>query len=138
MARVTGAGGTVASYTWDLVGGRGPTEAIDAELRNMGVPTARLPNFDASAIDAMRDLWTEAGLVAVETREITVRRTFADFADYWAANLLNPRFGPAIAAMTSSNAERLKARVQVRLPPDAAGHITDAATANAIKACVPS
>ena len=33
--------------------------------------------------EALRNLWTGAGLDAVETREITVQRTFADFDDYW-------------------------------------------------------
>ena len=138
MVRVAVPGGTVATYVWDLVGGRAPAEIIDAELRTMGVPTPRQPSFGASAMDALRDLWTGAGLVAVETREIMVRRTFADFEDFWEVNLLNPRIGPAIAAMKSGEAERLKARVQARVPQDAADRVTDTATANAIKACVPN
>jgi len=138
MVRVAAPGGIVATYVWDFLGGGSPSEAIDAELRTMGVTSPRPPSFGASRMDALRDLWTAAGLVAVESREITVQRTFADFDDFWTANILNPRIGPAVAAMTSGDAERLKARLQARLPPDAAGRITYAATANAIRACMPS
>jgi hypothetical protein len=34
-------------------------------------------------MEALRGLWTGAGLEAVETREITVHWTFADFGDFW-------------------------------------------------------
>jgi hypothetical protein len=39
--------------------------------------------------------------------------------------------------MSADDAERLKARVQVRLPADATGHITCGARANAIKGRLP-
>lgn len=39
--------------------------------------------------------------------------------------------------MTSYDAERLKARLRERLPADADGRITYAASANAVKGCVP-
>jgi hypothetical protein len=33
-------------------------------------------------------LWIDAGLEAVETREITVQRTFADFEEFWSTSVL--------------------------------------------------
>lgn len=138
MVRVTAPGGTVATYVWDFVGRGTPTEPIDAELRAMGVTSPPPPSFGASRTEALRDLWTAADLEAIETREIAVRRRFADFDDFWTANVMNPRIGPAVAAMTSGDAERLKARMQANLRPDAAGGITYAARANAIKARTPS
>jgi hypothetical protein len=83
-------------------------------------------------MDAMRDLWTGAGLDSVKTREIEVQRTFADFADYWATILGGPSVGPRIAAMAPENLALLKARIRARLPVDAAGRITYGARANAI------
>jgi len=102
MVRVAAPGATVATYVWDLVGGRSPADLIDAELSALGIVLPRMPSVGASGIDALRDLWTTAGLDAIETREITVQRTFTDFDDFWSATLLNPRFSVAVAAMPSA------------------------------------
>jgi hypothetical protein len=88
-------------------------------------------------MDALRDLWTGAGLHAIETREITVRRTFVDFDDFWTINLLGSTVRPTVAPMSPSDVETLKSRVRVRLPADAAGHITCLARANAITGRLP-
>ena len=94
MARVVCPGGIVTAYAWDMVGGGFPYEALQVEMRGLGVAVPVPPSPDASRIDAMRDLWTGAGLDAVETREITVQRTFADFDDYWTTILGGPSVGP--------------------------------------------
>jgi len=82
-------------------------------------------------------LWTAAGLEAVETREISVQRTFADFNDYWTTVLAGPSVGPTLEAMTSDDTALLKARMRALLPADASGRITYGARANAIKGRVP-
>jgi hypothetical protein len=116
-----------------MFGGGFPYEALQVEMRAMGVPVAVPPSPDASRIEAMRDLWTSAGLAAVETREITVQRTFADFDDYWTTILGGPSVSPKLAAMASEDLALLKARMRVRLTTDAAGRITYSARANAVK-----
>ena len=73
----------MAAYAWDMVGGGFPYEALHAEMRGMGVAVPQPPSIEASRIDAMADLWTGAGLEEVQTRELVVQRTFADFDDYW-------------------------------------------------------
>jgi SAM-dependent methyltransferase len=137
MVRVVGPGGTVATYVWDVLGGGFPQEPIQVEMRAMGLMPLRPPSSGASRMEALRDLWTGAGLKAVETREITVQRTFADFDDFWTTSLLGSTIGPTVAAMASDEAERLKSRVRARLPADATGRITYAARANAIKGHLP-
>jgi hypothetical protein len=93
-----------------------------------------MPSIGASGIDTLHGLWTTAGLDAIETREISVRRTFTDFDDFWTVALLNPRVGPTVAAMPAAELKRLRARMLEHLPPDdAMGVITYTATANAIK-----
>jgi hypothetical protein len=87
----------------------------------------------ASRIEALRTLWTGAGVTAIETREISVQRTFANFDEFWAIAQLAPSLRPTTAAMSSQDMERLKARVHARLTADAAGRITYTARANAIK-----
>ena len=47
-------------------------------------------------------------LHAVETREITVQRTFADFDDYWTTILMGPNVGPKAAAMASEELALIK------------------------------
>ena len=68
----------------------------------------------------------------VETREITVQRTFTDFDDFWTTSLLSASIRPMVAAMASDRLELLKTEVRARLPADAAG-----ARANAVKGRVP-
>jgi SAM-dependent methyltransferase len=137
MARVVCPGGTVTAYAWDMFGGGFPYESLQVEMRGLGVAVPVPPSPGASRMDAMRDLWTGAGLDAVETREITVQRTFADFDDYWTTILGGPSVGPTLAAMASEDIAILKARMRTRLPADSAGRITYDARANAVKGRVP-
>jgi SAM-dependent methyltransferase len=138
MVRVVCPGGTVTTYAWDMLGGGFPLEPIQAEMRAMGLKPVLPPSAGASRMDALRSLWTGAGLEAVETREITVQRTFADFDEFWTTCLLAASIRPMVAAMASSDVERLKTRVHARLPADAAGRITYGARANATKGRVPA
>jgi ubiquinone/menaquinone biosynthesis C-methylase UbiE len=101
MMRVVCPGGTVANYVWDMLGGGVPLEPIQVEMRAMGVTPLLPPRSDASRIEALRDLWTGAGLDAIETREITVQRTFTDFDDFWTTTLRGSSVGPTIGAMGS-------------------------------------
>jgi SAM-dependent methyltransferase len=137
MARVVCPGGIVTAYAWDMADGGFPYHALQAEMRGMGVAVAAPPSPGASSTDAMRDLWTAAGLDAVETREITVQRTFADFDDYWATILGGPSVGRQLAAMAAEETALLKARMRGQLPADASGRITCNARANAVKGRVP-
>ena len=137
MARVVRPGGIVTAYAWDIVGGGFPYEALQAEMRGMGMAVPMPPSPGASRMDAMRNLWDGAGLDDVETREITVQRTFDDFDDYWTTVLGGPSVGRQLAAMTSEETGLLKARMRARLPADATGGITYGARANAIQGRVP-
>jgi SAM-dependent methyltransferase len=138
MARVVCPGGTVTAYAWDMLGGGFPYEALQVEMRGMGLAVPAPPSPGASRMDAMRDLWTGAGLDAIEAREITVQRTFPDFDDYWTTIFGSPSVGPKLAAMASEDLALLKARMRTRLPADAAGRITYSARANAVKGRVPN
>ena len=133
MARVVCPGGTVAAYAWDMDGDGFPYEALHVEMRGLGVAVPRPPSPEASRLEAMRDLWMGTGLDAVETREITVQRTFAGFDDYWATIRGGPSVGPKLVAMPPEDIALLKARMRARLPEDATGRITYGARANAVK-----
>jgi SAM-dependent methyltransferase len=137
MARVVGPGGAVAAYSWDMFGGGFPYESLHAEMRAMGIGVLTPPSPEASRRDAMRDLWTGAGLESVETREITVQRSYGDFDDYWTTILGGPSVGTKLATMSGEAIALLKARMRARLPVGETGRITYSARANAVKGRVP-
>lgn len=133
MARVVRPGGAITAYAWDMHGGGFPYAALQAEMRAMGLTVPAPPSPDASRQDDMRTLWANAGLTAIETRQITAQRTFANFDDYWTTILGGPSMGARLAAMLPADLEQLKSRMRARLPSDAQGRITYSAVANAIK-----
>ena len=137
MARVVRPGGMVAAYAWDIFGGGFTLEPIRIEMRAMGLTVVNPPTSEASRVEVLRDLWIRAGLSEVETREITVHRTFPDFEDFWTTSLSSPNMRSVIPATAPNDIELLKARVRARLPADATGRITYSARANAVKGRVP-
>lgn len=137
MVRVVRPGGTISAYAWDIPGGGLPSEPILSEMRAIGYKTVSPPSAAVSRIEALHDVWTKAGLEAVETREITVQRTFANFDEFWSINLLGPSVSAVVGGMTPADIERLKAAVRTRLPADSAGRITYGSRANAVKGRVP-
>jgi ubiquinone/menaquinone biosynthesis C-methylase UbiE len=137
MARVVRPGGTVATYMWDMLGGGFPVDPILVEMRAMGFVPQRPPRMEASRMEALRDLWTGAGLEAVETREIAVQRTFTDFDEFWMTQLMFPSVAPVVAAMAAGDVETLKSRVRTALPADAEGRTTYGARAHAVKGRLP-
>ena len=87
---------------------------------------------------AEHHLATPCGLEAVEAREITVSRTFADFDDFWTATRTTPGVVSIITDMSSGDIERLQAGLRQRLSSDADGRIAYTARANAVKGHLPS
>lgn len=132
MARVVKPGGTVSAYVWDSLAGGSPAEPVVAELRGMGFTPPTPPSEAASRLDAMDTLWRNAGLEAIDTKVITISRTFRDFEEFWSLSITAPRVAPVVAGLKPDEAETLKARLRTRLPPDAGGRITYGAWANAI------
>ncbi len=137
MVRVVRPGGIVAAYAWDMDGGGFPYHALHTEMRGLGITVPTAPSSDASRIDAMRDLWTDIGLDAVETRQIVVQRRFADFDDYWTTTLGAPSAKPLLATMAPEELALIKARLRAGLSTDASGRIVCNACANAVKGRVP-
>ena len=137
MVRVVRSGGVVAAYAWDILAGGFPLAALQEEMRALGVDPALPPSVEASRAEAMRALWTGAGLEGVETRAITVQRTFENFDDLWEISLRGSSVGPKIKAMPAGDAALLKERLRARLPADDEGRITYSARANAVKGRIP-
>ena len=136
MVRVTKPGGTIAAYAWDMPGGGFPLEPIYSEMRAMGIAPAAPPSPDASRMDALTALWSNAGIGDLATNDIKVQRTFADFDDFWATALLGASMRATVAKMAANEVEVIKGRVRSKLLPDSSGRLTCHARANAIKGIV--
>jgi ubiquinone/menaquinone biosynthesis C-methylase UbiE len=133
MARVVCPGGIVAAYVWDMTGGGHPLDLMHAEMDAMGFIVPKPPRSDITDLEALQRLWRGAGLSEIETRKITVRRTFADFEDYWTTSKLAATVGQTLSVMDSGKVELLKARMRERVIADATGRISCTAQANAIR-----
>ena len=137
MTRVVRPGGLVAAYVWDTLGGGDPSEPIVTEMRAMGLTPVLPPSVHASRMRALHGLWTDAGLEGIETRAITVRRSFDSFDNFWNASTAMGTTRSRLDLMEADAIAELKERVRARLPADRQGRITIDACANAIKGHVP-
>jgi ubiquinone/menaquinone biosynthesis C-methylase UbiE len=133
MVRVVRRGGAVSAYAWDMAGGGFPYHMLHDEMRAVGLSIGMPPSPDASRVVVLRDLWVRAGLVDVETCTITVTRTFASFEHYWEIVASWRTIAQALAKLTAADLDLLRERMRSLLPPDAAGQVTYAARANAVK-----
>jgi len=132
MLRVTKPGGMIASYTWDILRGGAPPQPVWDVLGELGKTVVRPPSSQVSGFEALKALWAELGLLDIETRELVVERTFADFDDYWVSMVVsNPSSIPE--QLTEAETAEMKRRLQARLPSSASGAITFHAWATAIK-----
>ena len=138
MMRVLAPGGIAVAYAWDILGGGLPSEPVQAEVRAMGLRTVWPPSAEASKIEALRKLWSDAGFVDIETREIVAIRTFVDFEDLWSTSLLHTALKSTIEELKPADAAYLQERVRARLPANADGSISYSARANAVKGAKPA
>lgn len=136
MVRVVRPGGSISAYAWDMPGGGFPYDVLRQVLQESGVAVPAPPSPEASDLNVMAELWSQAGLVDIATCVITVERTFVDFDDYWTTVRGGPSVGGTLAAMDAVSAAEFREKVRARLPVAADGSITVYARANAIKGVV--
>ena len=133
MARVVRPGGAVAAYAWDMLGGGFPMTPILSEVRPLGKETVGPPRAEASRMEALRELWVNAGLEGVETRKITVQRAFTNFDDFWASSTATGSVRLTVDALSRDEAETVRTRLRAKTSRGCRGRITYSSFANAIK-----
>ena len=137
LARVVQPGGPVLSYVRDFHGGGFRYEPIQAEMRAVGMSPLLPPNPDASRMTALTTLWEAAGLEAIRSHKIKVRRNFVDFEDFWTTSTGTGSLKPTISALAFKDLVELKARVQANLRVADDAPVGYEAIANAIQGRVP-
>lgn len=138
MTRVVRPNGRVTAYSWDMIGGGFPYALLFQAMEAVAMDVPSPPSPDASRLDVLSELWTQAGLRDVSTSEIVVSRTFADFDDYWATVLGAPSVGARLQALDPTPLSQFQAQLRARLPFTAQGEIICTARANAIQGTVAS
>jgi SAM-dependent methyltransferase len=137
MVRVVRPGGLVAAYVWDMFGGGFPFHPIREELRACGFTPPMPPRAEVSRPEALHAAWREAGLEAIDIRDITVQRSFPDFDAFWDTTTQAVSIAPVLAKLTPENIVALKDRLRARLPADTTGRVVCSARASAIRGRVP-
>jgi ubiquinone/menaquinone biosynthesis C-methylase UbiE len=136
MKRVVRPGGLVCSYAWDILGGGFPNAPLGRVLKDMGMPAPLPPSVEAARMEALRTLWQEAGLIGIDTHEITVQRRFENFDDLWNTMTLSASMRARVAAMNAGQVQEARDRLRANLGQPS-GPITCAGRANAIRGFVP-
>ncbi|WP_010188542.1 class I SAM-dependent methyltransferase [Sphingomonas sp. PAMC 26605] len=138
MKRVVRPGGLVSAYVWDVFEPEGfPMAVMYAELRDMGFTPDLPPSAAVSRIDALMSLWTDAGLSHVESRLITVRRTFPNFSKFWESMVAALEMGNETRGVSQRSRCLLRERLALRFPEDESGLVSYTSRANAVKGRVP-
>jgi ubiquinone/menaquinone biosynthesis C-methylase UbiE len=138
MRRVARPGGVLAGYVWDFAGSRSPGSLLRRAMLRIGADDPPVSGTETSRLDAIRQLFAQAGLQEIASRTIDVTVSFPDFDDFWQSQIQrsNPT-SKMIAALPESDRAKLivTARAELQAAPD--GTFAYSARANAIKARVP-
>lgn len=137
MVRVVRPGGTVASYSWDIMGGGFPLNSLQAELRAMGISPPLPPSAEASRRASLETMWANAGLKDISVDEITVERSFPSFDALW-DHFLGFSSAGIVAGMESDKQSELKSRLSACYKPADDGSVTNSSRAIAIRGRKPA
>ena len=140
MARVTGAGGTIAAYVWDYAGKMELMRLFWDAAVGLDPDAAKLDEgvrFPLCRPEALEKLFASAGLKGVEVEAIDIPTRFSDFDDYWQPFLGGQGPAPAYAMSLDEIARgRLRDRIKACMPVAANGSISLTARAWAARATV--
>jgi len=136
MRRVVRPGGVVAAYAWDFTTGGFPWQLPQDEVRATGATVPWPPQAEIVRIDRLHQLWADAGLQSVASREIVVERVFPSFDEFWRVAMLTPVLGALVEALPADTLAGVKERVRAALRIEG-GKVVHTGKANAVKGVVP-
>lgn len=132
MARVVRPDGWVAAYAWDMLGGGFPYRMLRSALADLGIEAPMPPNPQVSSLEALRNLWQQAGLRDIRTEVFRVERRFDSFEAFWDIVLCGPIIASIVAELSPEQLSRLQAHLRQNITIAADGSLTLSAHANAI------
>jgi hypothetical protein len=106
-------------------------------MRAMGLKPPIPPNAVVARAEALRELWTRASLVGVETRKIEATRVYPNFDEFWTTSMGGSSMASILASLNPDAAARLKERARALYPANTLGRVTNAGWVNAVKGRVP-
>jgi trans-aconitate methyltransferase len=134
-------GGVAAAYVWDYAEGTTFLRTFWDEAIAIEPSAAELDEgrrFPLSQPDVLAALFRRSGLGRVETQALSIQTDFADFADYWRPFLGGTGPAPAfVQSLARDRRERLRDRLERRLPVAADGSIRLRARAWAVRGIAP-
>ena len=140
MARVAGAGGTIAAYVWDYADRMDLMRKFWDAAVELDPGAVRLDEgvrFPLCRPEALRSLFAGAGLGEVDVTAIDIPTRFTSFDDYWQPFLGGQGPAPAYAMSFDETARtRLREHIRERMPVEANGSIALTARAWAVRASV--
>lgn len=137
LARVAAPGGVVGAYLWDYADGMQMIKHFWEAAAASDPAAAELDEgrrFPLCRPEALRSLWTGAGLTGVEVEPVEVPTRFRDLDDYWTPFLGGQ--GPAPGYVSTLDEDRraaLQALLRERLPVASDGSIALSARAWAVR-----
>lgn len=142
MKRVVRPSGTVAVYVWDFAGGGEIAQHIGAAIAardpKAAEHCANVRHDERTRLEALSQLFKEAGLDNAGTLPIEIGVEFGDFDFYWSSNI---GFASPVAiyanGLSSDDREQFMGEVKKRLPIAADGSIRYTARASAVRGYVP-
>lgn len=81
-------------------------------MRSTGAEPILPPHSEVASLDALYRLWTDAGLMDVETREIVAHRVFPSFDDYWTMAVSAPGIGQVLAKLGAQQLDHIRDSVR--------------------------
>ena len=130
-------GGTLAAYVWDYAEGMEFLRLFWDEAAALDPRAAILheaKRFLLCEAPALSSLFERGGLTHVETHALEISTDFETFDDYWMPFLQGTGPAPSyVAALDTSSRERLRGRLEQRLPIGSDGHLSLRARAWAVR-----
>ena len=129
MRRVTRPGGVIAACVWDHAGGKGPLGAFWQTARELDPGVHDEGDLPGAREGHLAQLFTEAGLTAVDSRSLMAELEHSTFDEWWQP--FTEGVGPAGAYVAALDPERREALREAcrALLPDAPFRLTAVAWA---------
>lgn len=141
IMRVLRPGGVAAAYVWDYAEGMAMMRhfwdaAADLDPASAAWDEGRRPSVCSP--DALRALWSGAGLAAVTVESVQVPTVFADLDDYWEPFLGGQGSAPGyLRGLPDDHRAALRELLRVRLPVASDGTISLTARAWTVRGEAP-